>query len=110
MKTKSRFPLAHLPTPIEPMSRLSEALGGPELWIKRDDQTGLAAGGNKTRKLEVLIADALHLGADVVLAAHRGVVAFGDGQERRRRRDDVRPTRRRPGSPAPPLNHAQRQG
>jgi D-cysteine desulfhydrase len=67
MTMKSRFPLAHLPTPIEPMKRLSEALGGPELWIKRDDQTGLATGGNKTRKLEVLIADALNVGADVVL-------------------------------------------
>ena len=67
MDMKSRFPLAHLPTPIEPMKRLSESLGGPDLWIKRDDQTGLATGGNKTRKLEVLIADALNLGADVVL-------------------------------------------
>jgi D-cysteine desulfhydrase len=56
-----------LPTPLEPMVRLSEAMGGPELWIKRDDQTGLAAGGNKTRKLEFLIADALSQGADVVL-------------------------------------------
>ena len=48
----SRFPrvaLAHRPTPLEPMINLSRALGGPELWIKRDDQTGLATGGNKTR-------------------------------------------------------------
>jgi D-cysteine desulfhydrase len=49
------------------MKRLSSTLGGPELWIKRDDQTGLATGGNKTRKLELLIADALGLGAEVVL-------------------------------------------
>jgi D-cysteine desulfhydrase len=49
------------------MLRLSEALGGLEIWIKRDDQTGLATGGNKTRKLEYLIADALAQGADVVL-------------------------------------------
>jgi D-cysteine desulfhydrase len=49
------------------MHRLTEYLGGPELWIKRDDQTGLATGGNKTRKLEFLIADALAQGADVVL-------------------------------------------
>lgn len=67
MKKEARFPLAHLPTPLEPMQRLSEALGGAELWIKRDDQTGLATGGNKTRKLEYLIADALANGADVVL-------------------------------------------
>jgi len=67
MNTRERFPLGHLPTPLEPMVRLSEAMGGPELWIKRDDQTGLAAGGNKTRKLEFLIADALSQGADVVL-------------------------------------------
>ena len=45
-------------TPLEPLPRLSEALGGPEVWIKRDDLLGLAAGGNKTRKLEFLVADA----------------------------------------------------
>ncbi|MBN1659290.1 MAG: D-cysteine desulfhydrase family protein [Anaerolineae bacterium] len=67
MKAFSRFYLAHLPTPIEPLSRLSGALGGPEIWIKRDDQTGLAGGGNKTRKLELLISDALAQKADVVL-------------------------------------------
>ena len=44
-----RFPLAQLPTPIEKLARLSRELGGPELLIKRDDQTGLALGGNKTR-------------------------------------------------------------
>jgi L-cysteate sulfo-lyase len=66
----SRFPrtrLAHLPTPLEPMPRLSEALGGPTLYVKRDDCTGLASGGNKTRKLEFLIADALEQGADTVI-------------------------------------------
>jgi D-cysteine desulfhydrase family pyridoxal phosphate-dependent enzyme len=63
-----RISLAHLPTPLEEMSRLREALGGgPCLLIKRDDQTGLATGGNKTRKLEFLIAEALRQGADVVL-------------------------------------------
>src|SRR5512137_771060 len=67
MKHPTRFPLAHLPTPLEPLDRLSAALGGPQLLIKRDDQTGLAGGGNKTRKLEFLIADALAKGADVVL-------------------------------------------
>jgi len=55
---------AHLPTPLEPLPRLTEALatspgGGPNLWIKRDDCTGLAGGGNKTRKLEYLLGDAL---------------------------------------------------
>jgi L-cysteate sulfo-lyase len=67
MKDLARYQLAHLPTPLEPMERLSAALGGPRLWIKRDDQTGLATGGNKTRKLELLIADALAQDADVVL-------------------------------------------
>ena len=67
MKNPTRFPLAHLPTPLEPLDRLSAALGGPRLWIKRDDQTGLAGGGNKTRKLELLIADALAQRADLVL-------------------------------------------
>ncbi len=62
-----RYHLAHLPTPLEPMNRLSAVLGGPRLWIKRDDQTGLATGGNKTRKLEFLIADALAEKAGVVL-------------------------------------------
>jgi D-cysteine desulfhydrase family pyridoxal phosphate-dependent enzyme len=62
-----RYHLAHLPTPLEPMNRLSVVLGGPRLWIKRDDQTGLAAGGNKTRKLEFLIAEALADKAGVVL-------------------------------------------
>jgi len=67
MRHPTRFPLAHLPTPLEPLDRLSAALGGPSLWIKRDDQTGLAGGGNKTRKLELLIADALAQRADLVL-------------------------------------------
>ena len=66
----SRFPrlhLAHLPTPLEPLPGLSKALGGPRIWIKRDDCTGLAGGGNKTRKLEFLLADALERGADTVV-------------------------------------------
>ena len=65
-----RFPrvaLCHRPTPLEPMKRLSEHLGGPQLFIKRDDCTGLAFGGNKTRKLEFLMADALEKGADTVI-------------------------------------------
>lgn len=66
----SRFPrlhFAHLPTPLEPLPRLSRALGGPEIWIKRDDCTGLSTGGNKTRKLEFLMAEAQARGADIVL-------------------------------------------
>lgn len=65
----ARFPrvrLAHLPTPLEPAPRLSEALG-VEIWIKRDDCTGLAGGGNKTRKLEFLLGDALEQGADTLI-------------------------------------------
>jgi hypothetical protein len=54
-------------TPLEPMPFLSAALGGPELWIKRDDMLGLASGGNKTRKLEFLVADALAQGADTLI-------------------------------------------
>ncbi len=66
----ARFPrvrITHAPTPLEPMPRLSRELGGPDLWIKRDDCTGLATGGNKTRKLEYLMADALAAQADVVI-------------------------------------------
>ncbi len=66
----SRFPrvrLCHAPTPLEPMPRLSEALGGPTLWVKRDDCTGLATGGNKTRKLDFLMGEALARGADCVV-------------------------------------------
>ncbi len=66
----SRFPrqhFAHLPTPLEPMARLSKHLGGPRLWIKRDDCTGLSSGGNKTRKLEFLVGDALAQGADTLI-------------------------------------------
>ena len=65
----ARFPrlhLAHLPTPLEPMPRLSKELGA-EIWIKRDDCTGLSTGGNKTRKLEFLMAEALAEGADMVM-------------------------------------------
>ena len=59
-----RVRIAHLPTPVEPLERLTRHLGGPQLFIKRDDQTGLAGGGNKTRKLEFLVADALAQGCD----------------------------------------------
>src|SRR5574341_194291 len=61
-----RFPIAHLPTPLEALPRLSKELG-PRLYIKRDDQTGLAGGGNKTRKLEFLVAYALAQKADTLI-------------------------------------------
>lgn len=64
-----RLALAHLPTPLEPLERLGRELGGPRIWVKRDDCTGLAGGGNKTRKLEFLLGDALNRGADTVLTA-----------------------------------------
>jgi D-cysteine desulfhydrase family pyridoxal phosphate-dependent enzyme len=67
-----RVPLAHLPTPVNPLPRLSADLGGPKLWIKRDDQTGLAFGGNKTRKLEYLLAEAQAHGAKTLIT--RGAV------------------------------------
>lgn len=62
-----RIRIAHLPTAIEPLTRLSTALGGPAIWIKRDDQTGLAFGGNKTRKLEFVLAEALAVGAKTLV-------------------------------------------
>ena len=64
-----RFPLTQLPTPLEALPRLSAALGGPRLLIKRDDQTGLALGGNKARKLEFLVGQALAQGADTLVTA-----------------------------------------
>lgn len=66
----NRFPrlrAMHLPTPLEPLDRLSAHLGGPRIWIKRDDCTGLATGGNKSRKLDYLIADALQEGATTII-------------------------------------------
>ena len=66
----SRFPrvsLAHLPTPMELLPRLSKHIGGPNIYVKRDDCTGLGTGGNKTRKLEFLMADALQKDADVII-------------------------------------------
>ena len=66
----ARFPrvrFAHLPTPLEPMPNLTALLGGPQLYVKRDDCTGVATGGNKVRKLEFLIGDALARGADTLI-------------------------------------------
>jgi D-cysteine desulfhydrase family pyridoxal phosphate-dependent enzyme len=64
-----RVKIACLPTPLEPLPRLSTILGGPNLYVKRDDMTGLALGGNKTRKLEFLIAEAQANGAKTLLTA-----------------------------------------
>src|SRR6267142_2913121 len=63
-----RLRFAHLPTPVETLPRLSDALGGPRLLIKRDDQTGLAFCGNKTRKLEFLVAEARDQGAKTLVS------------------------------------------
>ena len=67
-----RLNFAHLPTPVEEMPRLTKFLQGPKLFIKRDDQTGLAFGGNKTRKLEFLLAEALAGDAKTLLTAGAG--------------------------------------
>lgn len=64
-----RIHFAHLPTPVEELPRLSASLGGPRLFVKRDDQTGLAFGGNKTRKLEFLVAEAKEQGARTLVSA-----------------------------------------
>jgi len=62
-----RVKLLNLPTPLEEMPHLTKILNGPRLWIKRDDCTGLAFGGNKERKAEFVMADALRKKADVVI-------------------------------------------
>lgn len=67
LSTFPRIRITHSPTPLEFMPRLTEALGGPNLYVKRDDCTGLGTGGNKTRKLEFLMADALALNADTII-------------------------------------------
>ena len=76
LKTRlGRFPrlgLASLPTPLEPLPRLSAHLGGPRLWVKREDLSGPAFGGNKLRKLDYVLAEARAQGADVLVSG--GVV------------------------------------
>jgi len=62
-----RLTLSHLPTPLEYAARLTQTLKGPQIWIKRDDLTGLAFGGNKTRKLDFFMADALKKGSDCIV-------------------------------------------
>jgi 1-aminocyclopropane-1-carboxylate deaminase/D-cysteine desulfhydrase-like pyridoxal-dependent ACC family enzyme len=62
-----RVPLAHLPTPLEEAPRFAQKIGGPRIFLKRDDCTGLLFGGNKTRHNEFLLAEALRQNADVVV-------------------------------------------
>jgi D-cysteine desulfhydrase len=69
MSDIQRLHFAHLPTPVEELPRLSAFLGGPRILVKRDDQTGLAFGGNKTRKLEFLVAEARAQGARMLISA-----------------------------------------
>ena len=70
LAAQPRVILGHWPTPLQPCDRLREQLGGPRIWLKRDDCSGLAIGGNKTRKLEFLLGKALAEGCD-------GVITFG---------------------------------
>jgi 1-aminocyclopropane-1-carboxylate deaminase len=62
-----RASLAILPTPVHPLRNFGALFGGPELWMKRDDMSGFEGGGNKTRKLEFLVGDALRLNADMLV-------------------------------------------
>ena len=72
LKKFRRLGLAHLPTPLQRLNRLSEFLNGPTIWIKREDMTGLGMGGNKLRKLDYLLTDAVDAGCDTVVSG--GVV------------------------------------
>lgn len=75
LSSLDRFPrlgIAHLPTPLEPMKRLTAHLGGPRLWVKREDCTGLGMGGNKLRKLDYVLHEAIAAGADTLVSG--GVV------------------------------------
>ena len=67
LHTIARTPLAHTPTPIEPLSNLGKHLGSGRIYVKRDDCTGLAVGGNKARQLEYYFGEALEQSADTVL-------------------------------------------
>lgn len=69
LKRPPHIPLAQLPTPLQPLLRVSAHLGGPRIWVKRDDLTGSVLTGNKIRKLEYLLADAKEQGADVLITS-----------------------------------------
>lgn len=68
LHTLPRHALGHWPTALQPLARTSAQLGGPQVWVKRDDCSGLATGGNKTRKLEFLLGDALAKGCDTLVS------------------------------------------
>lgn len=70
---------AHLPTPLHLMANLSRHLGGPRLWVKRDDLTGLGMGGNKLRKIDYALRDALDQGADCIVSG--GVVQSNSARQ-----------------------------
>lgn len=72
ISSHARTRLGHFPTPLEPLKRLSEWLGGPSVWVKRDDASGMGQGGNKVRALEFVVPEAVAAGADILLTA--GVV------------------------------------
>ena len=67
LNRQPRFPLALLPTPLHCLENFGSLLNGPALWMKRDDLTGLEGGGNKTRKLEFLVGDAVQQGCDMLV-------------------------------------------
>ena len=67
LQTVPRFALAQLPTPLQPLQNFGKLLNGPDLWMKRDDLSGLEGGGNKTRKLEYLTGDAIRQGCDMLV-------------------------------------------
>ena len=66
--TVPRLKLAQLPTPLQPLDRLSSQLGGPRIWVKRDDLTGSVLSGNKVRKLEFNLAQAMGEGCDTIIS------------------------------------------
>ena len=69
LEAYERFPLLHGPSPVHRLARLTEHLGGPQIWAKREDvNTGVGMGGNKLRKLEYLVADALAQGCDTLVS------------------------------------------
>lgn len=74
-----RLVLGNYPTPLQPMTRLSAALGGPPVYVKRDDLSGFGGGGNKSRALEYIMADAVACGADTLVTA--GVVQSNSARQ-----------------------------
>src|SRR5258708_2887413 len=103
-----RLGLADLPTPLEPMKRLTAHLGGPRLWVKREDATGLGFGGNKLRKLDYVLHEALSSGADTIVSG--GVVQSNSQRQVAAGAAKLPPPRplsvlHTPTPPPPPRNH-----